>query len=94
MDRNKYDLCIYSKHVFIFPDGGPALKAQGLLAALFVACSLALKSFQWSRKSRDDLDIYDTPLLKPLFDPLDIPFRVSSLLSGVSDVDKKLLDCT
>lgn len=46
MDRNKHDLCIYSNHVFIFPDGGPALKAQGLLAALFVACSLALKSFQ------------------------------------------------
>lgn len=41
-----YVQCIYSKHVFIFPDGGPALKAQGLLAALFVACSLALKSFQ------------------------------------------------
>lgn len=36
---------VYSKHVFIFPDGGPALKAQGMLAALFVACSLALKSF-------------------------------------------------
>lgn len=40
------------------------------------------------------MDIYDTPLLKPLFDPLDTPFRVSSLLSGVSDVDIKLLDCT
>lgn len=73
MDRNEHDLCIYSKHVFIFPDGGPALKAQGLLAALFVSCSLALKSFQWSRRSRDDLDIYDTPLLKPLFDLLDTP---------------------